>query len=122
VKGVMLKFKIKQVIEAGDWDGLVEATYGKPYCFQQQDGCKPRGTHNITIPNKAYDYENDSVPEVVNGEEMGVSFKAWISRDPKQDRNLFWERNFYPDVQMIANDLHEKGLILAGDYVINIDW
>jgi hypothetical protein len=29
----------------------------------------------IKIPDHPYDYENDSVPEVVNGEEMGVSFK-----------------------------------------------
>jgi hypothetical protein len=35
---------------------------------------------------------------------------------------MWWERNFYPDVQMIANDLHAKGLLDAGEYVINIDW
>jgi hypothetical protein len=43
----------------------------------------------------------------------------------KQDQshiNMFWERNFYPNLQTIANDLHEKGLIEAGDYGINIDW
>lgn len=107
-------------------------TYNRPYSFQQQDGCKERQRVNITIPDHPYDYENDSVPEVVNGEEMGVSFKAWLERDPKQPLNsgrgdtfaleLFWERNFYPDVQMVANDLHAKGLINAGDYVIDIDW
>ena len=64
---------------------------------------------------------------------MGVSFKAWLERDPKQKLNaddcdcpsaitMWWERNFYPDVQMIANDLHSKGLLPAGEYVINIDW
>jgi hypothetical protein len=30
--------------------------------------------------------------------------------------NMFWERNFYPNVQMVANDLHKKGLIEAGEY------
>ena len=115
-----------------DWDNLVVETYGRPYSFQQQDGCKERGTFELTVPNDAvYDFENDSVPEVVNGNEMGVSFKAWLARDPKDasafsDREssntLFWTRNFYPDVQMIANDLYEKGLIEAGDYVIDIDW
>lgn len=65
---------------------------------------------------------------------MGVSFKAWLARDPKQPLNspdewdrknglsLWWQRNFYPDVQMVANDLYEKGLIEAGEYVIDIDW
>jgi len=36
--------------------------------------------------------------------------------------NMFWERNFYPELQAVANDLHKKGLIEAGDYIINIDW
>lgn len=130
----MLKFKTKQVIDVGDWDNLVESTYGKPYRFQQQDGCKDRGTIDITIPDGAYDYENDTIPEKVNGDEMGVSFAAWLARDPEQkldtedkwDREhgaeLFWKRNFYPHVQMIANDLHAKGLIPAGEYLIDIDW
>lgn len=119
------------VINVSDWDTLVTETYQRPYSFQQQDGCKDRQRVQITIPDDTWDYDNDSVPEVVNGEEMGVSFKAWLERDPKQglpnDKNswslsLFWERNFYPDVQMIANDLHAKGLIEAGDYIIDIDW
>ena len=130
----MIKFKNKQVIDVGDWNNLVESTYGKPYNFQQQDGCKERGIHDITVPDGAYDFENDIIPEEVNGEEMGVSFAAWLARDPTQKLdtdddwgreyglNLFWRRNFYPDVQMIANDLHAKGLIPDGEYTIDIDW
>lgn len=125
----MLKFKVQNVIESQDWDDLVETTYGRPYCFQQQDGCKDRGVHFITIPYYADDYENDEIVEKVNGPERGVSFKAWLARDPKQpfsngreDVHLWWLRNFYPDVQTLANDLHNKGLIPEGSYIINIDW
>jgi len=122
------------IIECGDWDDLVITTYNRPYCFQQQDGCKPRGTHSLTVPALADDYKNDMVPEEINHPDMGVSFKAWLNRDPKQqlssdpdgkkswDISMWWERNFYPDVQMIANDLHVKGLLPAGKYIINIDW
>ncbi len=131
-----MKIRNEKVIDVGDWDELVQSTYGRPYSFQQQDGCKERQRVYLTIPDGAYDYENDQVPEIVNHEDMGVSFKAWLERDPKQllnelrpdwdsgihSLNLWWERNFYPDVQMIANDLHSKGLIEAGDYVIDIDW
>ena len=35
---------------------------------------------------------------------------------------MFWERNFYPDVHEVINDLHKKGLLEAGKYNINIDW
>jgi hypothetical protein len=125
----MVKIQTKQMIEVSDWDRLVTKTYGKVYSFQQQDDCKDRGIHRLTVPSPAEDYENDTVPEVINGSEMGVSFAAWLARDPKEwkgaarhDADLFWERNFYPDVQMIANDLHAKGLLPEGEYCINIDW
>jgi hypothetical protein len=76
------------------------------------------------------------VPEIVNHDKQGVSFRAWLKRDPNKplgdeepDKgnnktyiNMWWERNFYPDIQMVANDLHSKGLLEAGEYIINIDW
>jgi hypothetical protein len=130
----MIKYKTEKVINMSDWDNLVMNTYGRRYCFQQQDGCQSRGTHYITIPEgnlEEYDFPNDSIPEIVNGNEMGVSFKAWLERDPNQpipnqtsdfQLELFYQRNFYPNIQVVANDLHAKGLIEAGDYTININW
>lgn len=128
-----LKTRTEQVIDVSDWDALVVKTYGRPYSFQQQDGCKERQRVYLTVPAAADDFENDTVPEEVNHEEMGVSFAAWLARDPKQrlsnpeDRQswslgLWWDRNFYPDVQMVANDLHARGLLDAGEYTIDIDW
>ena len=144
----MLKVKTKKIISVQDWDDLVTDTYGRPYCFQQQNGCKGRQTVNIVVPCEPYDYENDTLPEVVNHPDMGVSFKAWLERDPKQlipdddthrseswkptpeeiermqqhSTSLWWDRNFYPHVSMIINDLHAKGLLEEGEYGIEIDW
>ena len=123
------------MIEVNEWDDLVIETYGKPYNFQQQDGCKERSLYHFSLPMNgpsSWEYENDSIPETL-GSDMGVSFKAWLARDPKQELNaedwkspsaitMWWERNFYPNVDMIANDLHKRGLLPSGDYVINIDW
>lgn len=128
-----MKTKTTQVIEVDDWDELVKNTYGRIYNFQQQDDCKSRGVTHITVPCEPCDYENDTIPEIVNGAKMGVSFKAWLERDITQrltnigdqdeySLELWWERNFYPHVSMIINDLHEKGLIEAGEYLIEIDW
>lgn len=126
-----MNIQTKQVIDSSDWDDFVSKTYGRPYTFQQQDGCQGRGNCRLKVPSGADDYENDSVPEVVNDPEMGVSFKAWLERDPKQPLagreegwvlDLWWARNFYPNLQMVANDLHDRGLLPAGDYIINIDW
>ena len=130
-----MKIETVQMIECHSWDALVMETYGRIYSFQQQEGCRPRGIHRISIPNEeTYDDEyNDSIPDEVNGEEMGVKFAKWLERDPnewdgssidgdKLGKRLFWQRNFYPELQTIANDLHAKGLIPEGDYIINIDW
>ncbi len=130
-----MKIQTVLMIEVSDWDSVVTKTYGRPYGFQQQDGCKSRGIHHLTVPDEdmVADFENNHVPEKVNHEEMGVSFSAWLKRDPKvllkgkgdtdsYSLGLWWERNFYPDIQMVANDLHKKGLLEKGDYIINIDW
>ena len=129
-----MKTKSVKVIDVSDWDKLIIETYGRPYTFQQQDDCKDRGTHYFSVPADPEDYENDTVPEVINGNKMGVSFKAWLACDPKEKKpfciseygndfsDLWWERNFYPHVSMIINDLHTKGLLEAGEYMIDIDW
>lgn len=121
-----------KIIDVADWDHLVRTTYDRPYNFQQQDGCMSRGTFELKIPDEEpNDFKNDSIPEKINGSEMGVSFEAWLARDPKEWNgdlkdsrfiDMFWERNFYPDIYTLANDLYEKGLIDAGKYLINIDW
>jgi hypothetical protein len=133
----MLKYRIEKVIDCQDWDSLVQKTYGKPYNFQQQDGCQPRGIVRITIPSEYVDdYEeemNDDIPFEINGDEMGVKFEKWLNTTPedinkknperyKGQNNLFWNRNFYPNLEVVANDLYKKGLVEAGDYTINIDW
>jgi hypothetical protein len=126
-----MKIKTRNMIDLQDWDTLVKETYGRPYSFQQQDGCQSRGTHHLSVPSSdGEDYENTTVPEVVNHEDMGVSFAAWLARDPKQllpnedqwGTDLWWLRNFYPCVEMVANDLCTKGLLEKGEYVIEIDW
>ena len=131
-----LKVQTTKMINDSDWDKLVVETYGRPYRFQQQDGCKERGVFHLRIPEYDYDYERDTIPETNSTNEMGVSFKAWTDRNPSQclkdeeERlgsepwyiELWWERNFYPAIESVANDLYSKGLIEAGDYVINIDW
>lgn len=106
----------------------------------------------IPDENWQEDEMNDKIPEIINDEiNMGVKFDVWLNRDPKailnpsdaelkacnyyhdsSDRkqwceyashiNMFWERNYYPCLQSVANDLHKKGLIEAGDYSIKIDW
>jgi hypothetical protein len=131
----MLKFSTVKSISDSDLDNLITETYGRPHCFQQQAECRDRGMYYITVPDPyALDFTNSTIPEKVNGEERGVSFAAWLARDPNQpldtedewDRkhglDLFWTRNFYPSIEIVANDLYSRGLMEAGKYHIVIDW
>lgn len=132
----MIKFEQNNIIQLRDWDNLVKETYGKPYSFQQQDGCQEKGLIDFEVPNEEAVYEeeemNDKIPLVVNGDVMGVKFELWINTNPithKEKKKwedyqveLFWQRNFYPNFYVIANDLYEKGLIPKGKYFINISW
>lgn len=131
----MVEYTIKKVIDLQHWNNFIQTIYGKPYNFQQQDGCKEKQAFSLDIPSKFSNDEqmNDSIPEVVNGKEMGVKFDVWVARDPEQKLSnpksqnswsisLWWERNFYPDIYTLANDLYKKGLIEAGEYIIDIDW
>jgi len=127
-----IRTRTEKVIDSFDWDKLVVETYGRPYCFQQQNGCQDRGVFHFKVPDVCDDLKRDTVPEEINHEEMGVSFPAWLKRDPKTPLgdgtteewgiDMWWERNFYPDIQMVANDLHAKGLLDAGAYALEIDW
>lgn len=132
----MIKIKNVKMIDVNDWDKLVSETYGRPYNFQQQEGCRERGIFNISIPSKYAEEEeedmNNDIPEIeVNSEDfMGIKFEKWLERDPKASVNgkddymikIFWNRNFYPNIYTVANDLYKKGLIEAGEYSIKIDW
>ena len=122
----MLKYRTQRVISLRDWDQLVKDTYGKEYAFQQQDGCRERQQYRIDIPsslNKHGFRENndDSMQDEPRKNAQGVKFSVWLEEDPNWSR-LDIIRNFYPDVQTLANDLFSKGLIEEGSYVIDVDW
>ena len=59
-----MKVETKKVISVQEWNKIVVKTYGRPYNFQQQDGCQDRGLVRITVPDEeTYDFENVSIPE-----------------------------------------------------------
>lgn len=127
----MLKYTTERTVSVQNWDALVTETYGRPYSLQQQDGCMQRGVVRLEVPAEATDHKASSIPEEINGEQQGVNFAAWQARDPATpvgnrarpwEIEMFWHSNFYPDLQTVANDLHARGLVEAGSYLIDIDW
>lgn len=129
-----LRINTVKTILARDWNSFVTEVYGRPYNFQQQDGCRHRGAYELSVHNE-YDpefdagYDRDTIKEDVNTTEMCVSLKGWLARNPEQplpdqrdnyELKLWWERNFYPDVEVLAQDLYHRNLLPAGEYLILI--
>lgn len=127
-----LKISLLQVIDINDWDSFIEHVYGKIYSFQQQNGCKDRGIYRFSAGYDEIeeDLSNDEIPEEINSKIRGVKLKKWLERDIKEPVQgeigwyiqLFWHRNFYPDFEVLVDDLYKKGLIKKGHYAIEVDW
>lgn len=134
-----MRIRTEQIIDVGEWDKLVIDTYKRPYSFQQQNDCYSNGSFfSFTVPGESQDEDfPDSCLEQVNGPDMGIKFAKWLERDPKSPLaddetpkysddqwriDLWYHRNFYPDIHTLANDLHAKGLLPAGDYNLDISW
>lgn len=118
------------VIGENNWSGFVRRTYGRPYRLQQQEDCAPNDSVIFidTDENFSYDFENKTIPETLSGK-CGVNFNTWLKRNPKEKvkdingydiTDLWWERNFYPEVNTVAADLCKRGLLPAGEYVIYV--
>lgn len=123
-----MKMTTKHVVTVNNWDDFVKETYQKPYCFYEQEGWREGAVFSLTVPSKDEDFKNDSIIVGERNQQMGVSFKAWLAKDVNEGfnhstlkDNHIWKRYFYPDVQTIANDLHSKGLIPAGNYLITLN-
>jgi hypothetical protein len=127
----MLKYTLIKQIDDSNLTKVVQKEYGKPYCFQQQDGCQPRGTRHMSGSGFTYDCEEfNSITEAIKEDAYGVSFEDWLAADPNDpifgeevwEREMTFQRNVYPRLEYLINDIHAKGLIEAGEYQILIDW
>ena len=129
----MLKYNLIRQVSDTDFDNLVMKTYGKSYAIQQHEGCRDRGVIYISVPS-LYDINvneyPDTIEQAIDEDMYGVRWKDWLAVDPNDerlgedewDRELNLQRNVYPPMHDLINDLYEKGLIEAGEYQIEIDW
>lgn len=128
-----MKVQIKKFVPVHVWNEFVREVYGRSYKLESQEHYCNEIVSFLTIPT-SYDSDddmNDSIKEIVQGLEKGVKFKTWLSRDPLQplltrrydewELETFWEENFYPDLQTLANDLYKKNKLDSGEYIIYFD-
>lgn len=133
----MLKTHHVNLVSDHDWDEFITATYKKSYCFQQQAGCRDRCTYEFSLPLECepggYELDLEDVPATLKTFAMQTTFAKWLERSEKEPLSsdtsqsksaleLWWQRHFYPAPEVIADNLYKRGLLPAGDYVIEIDW
>jgi hypothetical protein len=113
-----------KLIGETEFSRLVSETYGRPYQLQQQDNCMGQDEiERVTVPDEGIDIDDDArfaewrdadVPDPV-GVLHGETRWDW-------EVELYWQREYYPPLQELVNDLHERGLLPQGDYVIHASW
>lgn len=124
-----MKTKTVKIAEVNDFDELVMNTYGIPYNFQQQGGCKNTSIEYFCFPFNG-DYTNTTLPFEINGKTRGISFEVWKNHDMEELKKMFsddWEvgmfyaRNFYPHIERLLQDLVDKELISGKCFGIEIN-
>ncbi len=66
-----------------------------------------------------------TVPESEKGthpEKNLPSLAVWQARDTGDFEKQTWLQEYHPSLEAVLNDLHERGLIEAGEYRIHAWW
>lgn len=113
------------LISENDFSKLAVDTYGRPYQLQQQGDCLGQDTIiRLTVPEEPMGWTGPTLEEW-RERPLNLQPEEYTRGDWEEHtylRDMWWEREFYPDVQVVANDFHARGLLPEGDYVIHIWW
>lgn len=107
----MIKFEEVRMVDSSEIDRVVESIYQLPFNYQQQN-----------IENDIKDsFEYWIVPREDRYLE-GLSIEEWTKEDKPNTPNYkrTFERTIYPDFQQVLNELHRRGLMPEGKYIISI--
>jgi hypothetical protein len=124
-----LKIEDVKLIWESELSELVTKTYGRPYSLQQQDEMMAQDTIlRVRVPEGLEPW-NESYDENPEGYTPLPTLARWAAtetpaehRFPSYREEMWWHRNFYPCRDEVLGDLHDKGLLPAGDYVIHCWW
>lgn len=119
----ILKGETVQVIWEHDFNKVVQSVYGKPYVFQQQGDMLlgQNGYYPFTV-HSAEKYQQWDATEI------DAELTRWLSAEPPQNARAFtiqlwWERENYPDIDVILYDLaYRRGLMASGRYALHVWW
>ena len=107
------------VLHESEFSNLVRQTFERPYSLQQQGDMHSQESFiRFDVPAEL-EWEHEP------------SLETWLATTPPDPEDhsmaaftnrLRWDREFYPDLQDIANELHARGQLDAGTYVLHVWW
>ncbi len=97
----MLKYQLKKVVWEADLQDLIQVTYGRRTEWSAEQEMGQNETRDFTVPSTKY---------LWSGEQE--TFDRWLAGEDMADVSM----------QLILNDLHERGLVEAGEYVVEVYW
>jgi len=108
----MLIGKPYLVLDEYHFSQYVSEHYKRPYCLQQQGDKLSNGSAVFL-----------SVPGEGCGDHYeAVSLEEWLNTPVDAYKYDFeFTRECYPELEIVASDLHAKGLLAAGEYIIQVD-
>lgn len=147
-----MKIETVHKIWESEFSDLVSEVYGRPYRLQQQGDCYAQDSIiEITATEEDYPDDWVPYEDEITLEKWLSADPNAPIRNPRYDQyrelalqhpgkgyeklekdewegpgttthDLYWEREFYPPLEDLVNDLCKKGKIPAGDYVIHVWW
>lgn len=103
------------VLSETTFSKYVSELYGRPYNLQQQGDMLAQESAVALVVPELEDWNEDP------------SLEEWLAATPPVSAadyidTMRWERQFYPSLEAVANDLHARGLLDAGRYIIHVSW
>lgn len=108
------------VLSETTFSKYVSELYGRPYQLQQQgDMLAQESSVALIVPEPEDWNENPSLAEWLAAtppEEQGLGLSELLNEEMR------WERQYYPSLEAVGNDLHARGLLDVGYYIIHVSW
>ncbi|WP_043736189.1 hypothetical protein [Nocardia asiatica] len=103
------------LIDENTFSALVSHLHARPYRLQQQGDGLPQNTIvKITVPALEHDWPGIPLAEWA-ATPIGDYTYPWQAE-------THWEREYYPCLEDVVNDLHARGLLAAGNYALHVRW
>ena len=113
-----MNIKEVKLIWEHELNELITATYGRPYNYGRWQEMGQDTMTQVTVPEEAdepWEGGPPSLEEWLAGEPPATLTDAWRIEQ-------WWQTEYCPELQVVVNDLHARGLMPAGDYVMHVWW